>query len=104
MDDWFEGHGRGSRADVQLLLDGHGVLEAVVELVDLGCLVSFGTTSDGGAMALTVMLDGRKRREYFRDVEELQGWLAEALPAVRATVASLAASSEPRSRRRRPEK
>lgn len=101
MTDWFEDGGSGKAADVQLLMDGHGVLDALCEIVTLGALVSLGVTSDGGAMGLTVTFDERRRREYFRDVEELQSWLAEALPAVRQVAERRAASPAPRSRTRR---
>lgn len=101
MSDWFEDGGSGKAADVQLLLDGHGVLDALVEIISLGALVSLGTTSDGGAMGLTITLDERRRREYFRDVEELRSWLAEALPAIREVVERSTASPAPRKRQRR---
>lgn len=100
MDDWFDGGGSGKAADVQLLFDGHGVTEALIEIVQLGALLSLGTTSDGGAMGVTVTVDGRWRREYFRDADELQGWLAEALPAVRQARDALSASSASRKRPR----
>lgn len=101
MGDWFDEGGSGHTADVQLLLDGHGVSDAITEIVQLGALVSLGMTSDGGAMGLTVTVDGRWRREYFRDPEELQSWLAEALPAVRIAAEARAASSARGKRTRR---
>lgn len=100
-DDWFDGGGSGKAADVQLLLDGHGVLDGLCEIIRLGALVSLGVTSDGGAMGLTITFDERRRREYFRDVDELQAWLAEALPAVRLVAERRSASPAPRSRVRR---
>ena len=100
-DDWFEGGGSGSPVDVAALLDGTGVTESIAALVVCGALVSIGTTSDGGALGVTVTLDERRRREYFRDPEALTEWL---LPAVEAV--ALAAKSRPAfdarpSRRRR---
>lgn len=100
-DDWFDGGGSGRAVDVAALLDGSGVAEALAEIVGLGALLSLGTTSDGGALGVTVTVDGRWRREYFRDVDELQGWLAEALPAVRAALEAPPASSAPPKRPRR---
>lgn len=101
MSDWFDGAGgSGSAVDVPALLDSVGG-EAVAHLVGLGALVSLGLTRDGGALGITVTVDGRWRREYFRDAEDLQVWMAEAVPAVRAAIEASAASSERRSRPRR---
>ena len=83
MSDWFDVGGSGSAVDVPALFDGPSA-EGVWSLVQMGALVSLGTTSDGGALGVTVTVDGRWRREYFRDAEDLLTWLAEALPAVRA--------------------
>lgn len=92
MADWFDEGGRGSPVDVAALLDSQGGA-AVGELVGLGALVSLGLTSDRGALGVTVTVDGRWRREYFRDEDELRVWMAEAIPAVRAAIESLPASS-----------
>lgn len=102
MSDWFTEGGRGAPCDVGAILDGAGG-ETLQELVGVGALVSLGLTSDGGALGVTVTVDGRWRREYFRDGEELRDWLAEALPAVRAAVEAGSASSgrDNASRRRR---
>lgn len=97
-DDWFDGGGSGSPVDVAALLDSVGVQEAVCCMLAAGALVSMGTTSDQGALGLTVTVDGRWRREYFRDADELKSWLGEALPAVRQAceVASSARRKRPR--------
>jgi len=79
--DWFDGGGSGSPVDVHAVLDGMPT-QGVLELVEAGALVSLGLTSDGGALGVTITVDGRWRREYFRGGEELQAWIAEALPAV----------------------
>lgn len=79
--DWFDGAGNGSAVDVGAFFEGLGV-QGMRELVDAGALVSMGTTSDGGALGFTVTVDGRWRREYFRDPDQLVLWIAEALPAV----------------------
>ena len=99
MSDWFDAGRSGKTVDVAALLDG-AAGEALADIVQLGALLSLGTTSDGGALGVTITVDGRWRREYFRDAEELGGWLAEALPAVKAAIEALTASSEPRGRRR----
>ena len=100
MSDWFDEAGRGARCDVPALLDSTGGA-ALAELVECGALVSMGLTRDGGALGITVTVDGRWRREYFREAEELASWTAEALPAVRQAVAALAASSAQSGRPRR---
>lgn len=100
MPDWFDGGGSGKPCDVAALFDGQA-LEAVLEIVQHGALVGLGTTSDGGALGVTVTVDGRWRREYFRDADDLVAWLAEALPAVRSATEAQAASSVPRTRQRR---
>ncbi len=99
--DWFDG-GSGSPCDVPALLDGTGVLEALASIVSLGALVSLGTTSDGGALGVTVTVDGRWRREYFRDAEALVSWTAQALEAVSGALGGGDASSVRRQRQRRP--
>lgn len=83
MADWFDGAGAGQSVDVLKMLDSKAG-EGVHELVAEGALVSLGLTSDGGALGVTVTVDGRWRREYFRDDESLSAWIAEALPAVRS--------------------
>lgn len=98
MADWFDEGGSGSPVDVAALLDDEKVQEALGVLVGSGALVSLGTTGDGGALGLTITVDGRWRREYFRDTEELQAWLAEALPAVRL---ACEAASSARGKRKR---
>lgn len=80
--DWFDGGGTGVAVDTHALLEDKAVIKAIASMVDAGALVSLGTTSDGGALALTVTVDGRWRREYFRDLDGLMAWLAEAAPAV----------------------
>lgn len=79
--DWFDQAGNGQQIDAAKLLDSTAG-EGVAALVDAGALVSLGKTSDGGALGLTVTVDGRWRRDYFRDSESMALWIAEALPAV----------------------
>jgi hypothetical protein len=101
VSDWFDGGGSGAPVDVPALLDSEatGVL---YEMVGLGALVSMGTTSDGGTLGITVTVDGRWRRSYVRNAEDLAAFVSEALPAVRAACGARGASSAPRSRQRRP--
>jgi len=72
------------------------------DCVALGALVSLGTTSDGGALGVTVTVDGRWRRVYVRSAEELEAFVAEAQPAVRQLLGGSDASSAQRKRQRRP--
>lgn len=99
--DWFDAAGQGSTVDVHELVDAVGI-KALLDVVELGALLSLGTTSDGGALGVTITVDGRWRREYFRDSAELVAWLAEAIPAVEAARTSdrPSAGRGQRSRRR----
>lgn len=99
MSDWFDS-GSGSPCDPAAILDGTGVTEALAELVALGALVSIGTTSDGGALGVTVTLDGRWRRQYGREPGEFTEWLAGALDAVKAQGGRPTASTGRRRRQR----
>jgi hypothetical protein len=58
--------------------------QRMADIIDLGCLVSIGTTRDGGALAITILHDGEWRREYFRTAEEAVSWLQEARGALTA--------------------
>lgn len=99
MSDWFAGNGSSKAVDVAALWDS-GALEVFTELVQLGSLVSIGITSDGGALGVTVTLDGRWRREYFRDSDELTSWLIGARNGVKDAIEREDASSGPRKRSR----
>lgn len=97
--DWFEGGGAGATVDVPALMDS-GAPETLWRIVAAGALVSIGRTSDGGALGLTITMDGRWRREYFRDSDEMVSWLLGAAEAVDAEAGRLAASPAPRKRSR----
>jgi hypothetical protein len=103
MADWFDGAGSGALVDATELLTETNANRGIAELVEAGALVSMGKTSDGGALGFTVTVDGRWRREYFRNVEDLKAWIAEAIPAVADARGRQPASSVPGngSRRRR---
>jgi hypothetical protein len=81
--DWFDGAGSGDQVDAVAILTSHPG-EALAAIVQAGALVSLSLTQDGGALGCTITVDGRWRREYFRDEDALLAWLAEALPAVQA--------------------
>lgn len=99
MSDWFEGGGSGSPVDVTALFDSEAA-PLLLGIVTEGAMVSMGTTSDGGALAVTVTLDGKWRREYFRDSEALTVWLAQAGEAVQGQQRSTPASPGSRQRQR----
>lgn len=97
---WFDDSGAGSQVDVEALMDS-GAPSVIWRIITGGALVSIGRTSDGGALGVTVTLDGRWRREYFRDSDELTDWLLRAAEAVEAEADAPSASSGRRSRSRR---
>lgn len=96
---WFDGSGAGSAVDVSAVMDSQ-VPELLWAVVEAGALVSVGRTSDGGALAITVTMDGKWRREYFRGSDDAIAWLMEAVEAVERESERLSASSGPRSRPR----
>jgi hypothetical protein len=98
MSSWFDGNGNGKQLDVVKVLDSD-VGRAVAECVAAGALVSLGTTSDGGALGITV--DGTWRRDYFRDEESAAAWLAEAIPAILELRGRSGPTSVPAQRSRR---
>ena len=105
---WLDGGGSGSSVDVVGIFTADGATKALLEMVEAGALVSLGTTSDGGALGITVTVDGQWRREYVRTEDELNLYLAEAVPGVVELLATngrqskpRAASAEPRGRSRR---
>ena len=100
MPDWFDGDGAGSLVDVAALLDS-GVYDLLRECVSVGALVSLGRTSDGGALGITITVDGRWRREYFRDAETAMTWLSAGLPAITEACERRSSSSVDGSRQRR---
>jgi hypothetical protein len=98
---WFDEDGNGSEVDVAALMDS-GVPEVLWRIVTAGALVSIGRTSDGGALGITVTLDGRWKRSYFRDAEDATDWLLKAAEAVEQEADRSPASSASRKRSRRP--
>ena len=100
-DDWFEA-GSSAHIDVGSLLDSKAG-ELLNEVVGSGALLSLGLTSDSGALGVTVTVDGRWRREYFRSADDLSDWLVAGMPAIRDAVSvarAARASSAPRKGRR----
>lgn len=100
MDDWFDGAGNGNAVDVAALLDSDS-MPRLIDLVAAGAMVSLSRTSDGGALGVTITVDGRWRREYFRTAETLDEWTELAMAPVHEALERRAASGEPRTRQRR---
>lgn len=59
-------------------------LELLVELVELGCLISIGASRDKGAVKVTITVNGEYDFDWFRSDEELHDWLREAVVVVQA--------------------
>lgn len=97
---WLDGGGNGSAVDVHEVLDAQ-VVKGLLDMVEAGALVSLGTTSDGGALGVTVTVDGEWRREYLRNNDEALAYCAEAVPAVTDLLASGRPSAASRQRPRR---
>lgn len=100
MGDWFDEGGNGAVVDVHALLDGGG-MDGLLRMVQGGALISFSLTRDGGALGVTVTVDGRYKRSYFRDSEELGSWAEEAIPPVLDALEAVAASRGQGNRQRR---
>lgn len=99
MSDWLDEGTAGKAVDVAAVMDSDAATLAW-RVVAAGALLSFGRTSDGGALGVTVTIDGRWRREYFRDTEELVGWLAGAADFAEAEAERESASPSRRKRTR----
>lgn len=96
----FFDEGRSAQpVDVVAFFDSK-VPEWVARCVGAGALVSIGTTSDGGALGVTVTLDGRWVREYFRESDPACEWLEIAFEAIKAEGGRPSASSGRRQRSR----
>lgn len=70
-----------SQIDVAQFIDASAA-EYVASLVQAGALVSIYRTSDGGALGVSVTLDGEQEKDYFRSAVELVEWLREVDEAV----------------------
>lgn len=100
MSDWFNAGGNASTIDVVALLDSDAG-KILHEIIGFGALVSCGLTSDGGALGITITVDGQWRREYFRTEDEMANWLLGATDAVRTAVEQSRASRASSGQRRR---
>jgi hypothetical protein len=98
-DEWFAAGRNGSKVDVAAMFDNKAP-ELLWELLGYGALASLGLTSDGGALGVTLTVDGAWRREYFRQAEDLEIWLSDAREPIAEACAHRDASSVPRARSR----
>lgn len=98
---WLDGGTSNSPVDVQKILDT-SAFSSVCSMIEAGALVSFGTTSDGGALGITITVDGSWRREYVREAEEFEMLVLEAAPEVVEAAQASRASAAARKRKRRP--
>lgn len=98
---WLAGNGNGGEVDVVEMIGDTVMGKALGELIQTGALVSIGTTRDGGALGVTVTVDGEWRRDYFRSRDELLAWFGEAIPGVQELTSASRPSAAPRSRKRR---
>jgi hypothetical protein len=98
VSDWFDEGSAGSGVDLPALLDSH-VVDAILDVVGAGALVSLGVSRDGGAVGVTVTSDGRWRRDWFRESEPLAVWLRGAFTSI-VTPATQPSSSARGSRSR----
>lgn len=99
-DSWLNGGGNGSACSPVEMVDAKAS-KGLMQIVEAGALLSMGTTSDGGALGITVTIDGEFRREYVRTADELAAYLAEAVPAVEDMLAASRPSAGQRGRPRR---
>lgn len=99
MSDWLDEGASGKAVDVAAVMDSDAAPLAW-RVVAAGALLSFGRTSDGGALGVTVTIDGRWRREYFRDAEDLVEWLTGAADFAEAQAEREAAGPARRKRSR----
>jgi len=81
--DWFDDvRGSSDPIDPAVVVTGD-TLGAILDVVRESAMVSVSTTRDGGAVRISVMMDGRPKAEYFRDPGNAQEWLGHAAIACR---------------------
>lgn len=97
---WLQGNGSRSEVDVHEMI-GPQQTKGLLDMIAAGALVSLGTTRDGGTLGITVTIDGEWRREYVRNVDELDAYLAEAVPGVEDALATARPSTDQHARPRR---
>jgi hypothetical protein len=91
---FWDGSAKGSNIDLPAFFDS-GLSDGLIGVLSLGVLVSLGVTRDGGAIGLTILSDGKRRREYFRDSESAAEFLRSASEALSATGLGATANGGP---------
>lgn len=91
--DWFADGASTNAVDVAQLLTTE-VVDSLTAVLAAGALVSLGASGDGGSLGCTVTSDGRWRREWFRESDELGRFLLGAATALTS------APPQPRQRQR----
>jgi hypothetical protein len=87
-----------SVCDVRAFMDS-SIPELIAGLLEMGVLVSIGTTRDRGAISITITADGEFDREYFRESSEAADYLRRAADALRTRFGPSAATSQPSAQR-----
>ena len=65
-------------------VDADGLKDAIVAWVGRGYAITFGRTSDGGAVGVHLLAGGEKKSRYFAEVSQLEDFLATVREAGRA--------------------
>lgn len=80
-DGFWDGATAANDVDIPAFFDS-SVVDGIIGLLQMGVLVSIGTTRDGGAIGLAVFDNGRRRREYFRESGDAADFLRGAVAAL----------------------
>lgn len=75
-------NGAGAVIDLVAFFDSD-VMSEVWVVLELGAMVSIGTSRDGGAVMISVVDNGEWEKEYFRHVGEAVSWLQRVSQALR---------------------
>lgn len=63
-------------------VDADLMKDAIQRWTDLGHAITIGRTSDGGAVAISLLAGGQRRSKYFSDLSELEDFLTSVRVAV----------------------
>jgi hypothetical protein len=85
--DIFQGVGRNGRgrAFEWQSLHNSRALELLAEILECGAYVGLGTTTDGGAAGITVLVGDSRAKEYWTDLDsdEVAEWLSALLDRIK---------------------
>lgn len=65
-------------------VDADGLKAAIAAWTDQGHAITFGRTSDGGAISVSLLAGGQRKSQYFPDIAALEDFLALVATANRA--------------------